>query len=410
MNKVSILAASMVLAFNVAAQQIFVEQVQQAPAATAQAAANSTPAPTMQQRTVDGQAITDAIKTINDPSNPSYVNSVASQYDQQFAQQPQESEREKFAKKIAEKWKPTQTFDLLPSENIVIPVARGLMNSIATNFKMLSARSSDEQSIIEVEQGYLYVTINSDQPVGFILYEEGVMDSQISVTLWPIDVPASIVKLDVSMSEDMKQRAADYRKTMELEEKQAQALAQEDTAANKSNDHTKKILSLLTPVAQGDLPRGFTMTNDIPAHYLEPCQVAIKQIAGQRLSGGREVIDVVLMTNDSNRTYHVREEMCLSAGVKAVSVFEKAYLQPGEQTEVYILRDKLYELDLERKNRRPRLTGVQNDKFTANTERRLGRPGQAKIGYVRWCCCRTGCYVGWHGWLWRRKGRQNKNL
>lgn len=360
MKKFSLLAVSMTMAFNSYAQQIYVEDVQQRPAATAEAAANATPV--TQQRTgiVDGQALQEAINSIHNPANGQYVDSVASQYDARFNQQPQESEREKFAKKIAQTWKPTQTFNLLPSENIVIPVARGLMNSIATNFKMLSARSSDENSIVEVEQGYLYVTINSDQPVGFILYEEGVMHSQVSVTLWPIDVPASIVKIDVSMSADMIAQAEDYRKQIELEEKMAQAASMEDTS-NRSNDYTKRILSLLTPVAQGDLPRGFTMTNDVPAHLRAPCQVAIHQVTGQRLSGGREVIDVVLMTNDSNRTYHVREEMCLSGGVKAVSVFEKAYLQPGEQTEVYILRDKTYEQQLERKNRRPRLTGANHE-------------------------------------------------
>lgn len=360
MKKFSTLAVSMMIAFNSIAQQIYVEEVQPQPAPTAEAAVNSTPVQKPQPVVVDGQAIQEAVNSINSQNNGQYLDSVATQYDQKFAQQPQETERDKFAKKIAEKWKPTQTFDLLPSENIVIPVARGLMNSIATNFKMLSARSSDEESIIEVEQGYLYVTINSDQPVGFILYEEGVMESQISVTLWPIDVPASIVKLDVAMSEEMMKQASEYRKNMELEEKIAQAAAEEDPS-NRANDHTKKILSLLTPVAQGDLPRGFTLTNDIPEHFKEPCQVAIHQVTGQRLAGGREVIDVVLMTNDSNRTYHVREEMCLAGGVKAVSVFEKAYLQPGEQTEVYILRDKMFEQELERKNRRPRLTGVQHD-------------------------------------------------
>lgn len=355
--KHTFLAASLLFAFTATAQQIYVEEVQQEPAATADAAANSTPAP--RPTVVDGAAIQDAISAI-DPATGQRVQNIASVSDQYFAQQPQETEREKFAKKIATKWKPTQTFDLLPSENIVIPVARGLMNSIATNFKMLSARSSDDQSIIEVEKGYLYVTINSDQPVGFILYEDGVMDSQISVTLWPIDVPASIVKIDVELTEEMKARGEQYRKDIELEERQALAAAEEEQS-NKASDHSKRILSVLTPVAQGDIPKGFTLTNDIPEHLIEPCQVAIQQRAEQRLTGGREVIDVVLMTNDSNRTYHVREEMCLAGGVKAVSVFEKAYLQPGEQTEIYILRDKLFEQETARKQRRPRLIGAQTN-------------------------------------------------
>lgn len=286
------------------------------------------------------------------------MNSVASAYDQQFQVQPQETERQKFAKKIAQTWKPTQRFDLLPSENIVIPVAKGLMNSIGTNFQMLAARTSDEASILEIEKGYLYVTINSDQPVGVILYEDGVLESQVSVTLWPIDVPASIVKLDVSLSPEMQTQAAEYRKQIELDEKIEKA-NEEGTGANANSELSNHVISLLTPVAQGSLPRGFSMTNDIPSHLQQPCNVTISQMAGQRLTGGKEVIDVVLITNDTPLTYHVREEMCLAQGVKAVSVYEKAYLQPGEQTEVYILRDKTFESEAARKKNRPRLTDMQ---------------------------------------------------
>jgi len=299
---------------------------------------------------MDPAAIQNALAG-NPETNPQ---AIANVYEQQFSQE-QETERQRFAKKIAAKWKPTQDFALMPSENIVIPVARGLMNSIATNFTMLAARTSDENSILEIEKGYLYVTINSDQPVGIIMYEDGVQESQVSVTLWPIDVPASMVKLDVSLSDAMKEKAAQYRKDIELEEKQAQAAAEAPATAN--SEHTGRIIELLTPVAQGDLPRGFTMTNDIPAHLKTPCQVTIYQSAEQRLTGGRDVIDVVLMRNDSKRAYHIREEMCLADGVKAVSVFEKAYLQPGETAEVYILRDKTFAQDQARKNRRPRLGG-----------------------------------------------------
>ncbi len=303
-----------------------------------------------QRGIVAPKALQDAIDRVA----PQNVDAVASAYDEQFAQPPVESERDKFAKKIAQQWKPTQTFDMLPSENIVIPVARGLMNSIATNFTMLAARTSDEESILEIEKGYLYVTINSDQPVGLILYEDGVLESQVSVTLWPLDVPASMIKLDVSLSEAMKAAAIQYRKDIEIEEKLAQV---GDKAESRTSDHNKRIIEMLTPVAQGDLPRGFTLTNDVPAHFAAPCTITIHHAAEQRLTGGREVIDVVLVTNDSDRAYHVREEMCLADGVLAVAIFEKAYLQPGESSEIYILRDKLYQQNMERKQRRPRLTG-----------------------------------------------------
>ena len=114
--------------------------------------------------------------------------------------------------------------------------------------------------------------------------------------------------------------------------------------------------TLLTPVAQGDFPRGFTLSGDIPEDYRTPCRMAIPHKAAQRLLGGSEIIDVIGVKNTTDSTYMVREEMCLSDDVIAVALFKKSYLAPGEEMELYILRDKLYYENVQRKARRPRVT------------------------------------------------------
>jgi conjugal transfer pilus assembly protein TraK len=72
--------------------------------------------------------------------------------------------------------------------------------------------------------------------------------------------------------------------------------------------------------------------------------------------GGKEVIDVVLIKNTSSSVYQMREEMCASDDVLAVALYRKSYLQPGEEMELYILRDKFFEREQKRSARRPRLT------------------------------------------------------
>lgn len=257
---------------------------------------------------------------------------------------------------VTNKYKPTQNYSLKPKDNILVPVGRGLMNSISTNFNMLAVRTSDEKSLLEIDSGYLYATINGDDPVGLILFEDGVLESQVSIVLVPIDAPPSMIDLDIELTKSMLSKANAHKEKLAKEE--AQELAKETkVSAPRQTNHTKRIVNLLTPVARGNLPSGFTLTNDTPNHMIQPCQVTINQVAGQRLTGGREVIDVVLMTNDSQHPYRVREEMCLSRDTLAVALFEKSYLLPGEQTEVYILRDKFFQQNKQRSLRRPRLTG-----------------------------------------------------
>lgn len=75
----------------------------------------------------------------------------------------------------------------------------------------------------------------------------------------------------------------------------------------------------------------------------------------QRIVGPREVVDVVRVRNNSNRAYTIREQSCESRDVIAVAIYNKALLQPGEATEVYILRDKMYKNTINTKSTRPRV-------------------------------------------------------
>lgn len=256
-------------------------------------------------------------------------------------------------KEALDSYKPSQSYDLKPYDSVIVPIGQGAMNSIITNFTMVAVKTSDKTSLFEAEDGYLYVTARTNDRVGIILFEEGVPESQVAVTLVPIDAPPAVVNLDIAISDAMKAKSRTYQK--KIAEVSSLQTAQQEVAQY-SSEHTQRIVQLLTPVAQGDMPSGFSLSSDIPASYRQPCAVPIYQHTGQRLMGGREVIDVVLMKNDLDRVFQVREEMCLSDDVIAVGLYRKSLLQPGEEMELYILRNKYFQRDVQRQQRRPRLT------------------------------------------------------
>jgi conjugal transfer pilus assembly protein TraK len=258
-----------------------------------------------------------------------------------------------FLNKVAQTWEPTQSFSVKPKDSIMIPVGQGLMNTLSTNLIRVTAKSNDDTSAFEIDEGYLYVTVNTLNPISIILYEEGALDSQISVTLVPIPAPPTLVEIEFDLSDAIIAKAKLYR-----EEEALRLKLQTQEFSNPANTpYQQKIVDLLLPVARGDIPRGFGLTPTIPEEYRYPCAMTVFHKAKQRLVGGKYIIDVVHVVNDSNQIYNIREEMCLARYVTAVALYQKAYLRPGDESEIYILRDKLAQEKETRRNLRPSLIG-----------------------------------------------------
>lgn len=280
----------------------------------------------------------------------------AKQANEQLLAEQVNSPGNQFLKDAINKYKPSMALALKPKDSIVIPVGQGLLNTIATNFKELRVKTSDNTSIIETDGGHLYISITSTNPVGLVLYEAGVKESQVSISLIPIDAPPVIADINVSLTDEMLIASQQYQKEQQEIEAQLEA---EHERISYSDKHKKRVVELLTPVAQGDFPKGFTLTNEIPMEAKTPCRISLPHHAGQRIIGSNEIIDVVLVQNTSNKVYQVREEACLSDDVIAVALFKKSYLSPGDSMELYILRDKHYKQEVKRQHRRQRLTEIQ---------------------------------------------------
>lgn len=256
---------------------------------------------------------------------------------------------------VKSKYRPTQNLNgLKPGANIAIPVAVGLTNPIITNFKMVAARTHDEESVIELEDGRLYITLNSLKPVALMLFEEGVPESMINLTLVPMEAMPVVINVDVELTKSMIYKGSNHRS--EIKEMEALSNASDKTyRANEETGRIARIKQILKPIGKGEIPMGFSLSTDTRNTMPEPCGLSINQKVMQRIVGPREVVDVVRVRNNSNRAYTIREQSCESRDVIAVAIYNKALLQPGEATEVYILRDKMYKNTINTKSTRPRV-------------------------------------------------------
>ncbi len=72
------------------------------------------------------------------------------------------------------RYKEVQRVNVPPGGNVVLPVSRGLQNRISTSFKNASVSTSTpaEEASIFVNGGDVFISTNTDKPIGIILYRK----------------------------------------------------------------------------------------------------------------------------------------------------------------------------------------------------------------------------------------------
>ncbi|NRN28998.1 TraK domain-containing protein [Photorhabdus heterorhabditis] len=280
----------------------------------------------------------------------------------QHAQSASTSKSEALYNEARNRYQQSQRINVPPGGNIVLPISRGLQNRIFTTFKnaSVSTSASVEDASIYVDGGAVYITTNSDRPIGIMLSEDNVPESTYNLTLLPLDVPGAMISVSTQLTSAMtakREKSIDDQQYQQMLERSQQAEMQHENS--KQDDHKQRVIDLLTPVALGEVPNGFSLQTDrlsrIPVSEQTPCRFSMYAKLGQRLVGARELIDVVLVKNDKPYGQIVPDQQCINEGVIASAIFDKAFLQPGEDTELYIVRDKLYQERQARVTTRPSL-------------------------------------------------------
>lgn len=257
-------------------------------------------------------------------------------------------------------YKEVQNVSVKTGGNIILPVSKGLQNLIHTNFKSASVSTADTSASISIEGPNVTLVTNSEAPIGLMISEEGAPETTYNLTLIPLDVPGAMISINTPISaavQAKREKLADEKQRQDLVERSNSEDLQDIALAQ--DDYKQRVIDILTPVANGEVPSGFSLQTDridrIPTSEQNPCKFNFYAKLGQRMVGSREIIDVILVANDTSVGQVVSEQLCSNDGVIATAVFDKAFLRPGEQAELYILRDKLYQERKARITTRPRL-------------------------------------------------------
>jgi conjugal transfer pilus assembly protein TraK len=182
------------------------------------------------------------------------------------------------------RYQPMQNVTVPPGGNIVLPVSLGLQNRIQTTFKNVSVSTTapPEDTTIYVDGGSVFITTEKDAPVGIMLSEEGVPASTYNLTLIPIDVPGAMIHVQTQLTQNMAierdRHIAENTNKELLEQAQSGELDEKSIA---QDDRKQRIIDILYPVANGEVPTGFALQLDklsvIPTKERTPCSFNFMQ-------------------------------------------------------------------------------------------------------------------------------------
>lgn len=225
-------------------------------------------------------------------------------------------------------------------ETQLIPIAIGHPNRIVTPFAVPKVLKIDPSLQVDVKDNVLYVATNQSTPVTLFVREEGDENLAITLLLFPKRVPPREVTLKL-----------DSQTTIALSKGNTKAEAWE-----KESDYVSTLKKLLTSVAKGETPSGYTLRSFSEMDELPYCaQPGLKfdfsQI--QVIQGNRLKVMVGVLSNTATVPVELAEVSCANESVKAVAAYPEVYLQPGQQSEIYLVMDN--HLSSRPVKRRPKL-------------------------------------------------------
>jgi len=219
-----------------------------------------------------------------------------------------------------------QDLVVIPGVNEIIPIAVIHTNRVVLPFDAPRIRTTSNAGF-EVEGRSIYVTSNQEgKPVTAFVSDADNPDVALSLTFVPKRMPP--VQVNLTMSPDS--FTAGFRSS-----KKAQSWEE-------SQPYINTLRELLREVAVGNTPQGYSL-NEKPNTRQEynGCRQAGLEFSfhnGQVLEGHNMRVNVGVVENRSNRLIELREPSCAGEGVRAVSVWPNPLLQPGEKSEVYVVR------------------------------------------------------------------------
>ena len=210
------------------------------------------------------------------------------------------------------------------AETKMLPISLGHPNRIVTPFTTPKVKKMDKTLMVEVTDNVVYVATNQSHPVTIYIREDGNEAFAIPLGLFPGQVPPRQATL--VLGEGMTKRVSmGSSKAKKWEEKES---------------YQSTIKKLLTSIAKGQTPSGYSLRHIGPDDYLPYCKqhgLDFDFSQGQIIEGHHMSVVIGTLTNSHNQPIEFVEMNCLTKRVKAVAAWPEVFLDPGQSSEVYLV-------------------------------------------------------------------------
>tara|TARA_R110001583_G_scaffold1028_2_gene8893 strand:+ start:282 stop:1265 length:984 start_codon:yes stop_codon:yes gene_type:complete len=296
------------------------------------------------------QPVTDAKVRALIPEAPASVMKRSQQNQAPVKAKPRGQAKPEGQKALAHAYKSSKSeITVEPGVNQLIVIAVGHPNRIVTPFENVTVTSAeqagegDECGNICIKENVIYVaTDQEDKPITMFVTEQGNEDRAISLTLVAKEIPPKEIFLKLPDGE-MFARGGGSSKAKAWEN---------------SQPYVESVKKLLRNVALGTIPQGYTL-GKIPANVEQVnCPYPGMDIDfsnGQYMIGHNLRVLVGVATNISDNPIELNEAVCADHRTAAIAGWPYNYLEPGQATELYIVRKRIKEVD--QQSVRPSLIG-----------------------------------------------------
>lgn len=230
---------------------------------------------------------------------------------------------------------------VLPGVTEIVRIARGFPNRFTTPFDAAEVVTTDEQLTHDGVGGSIIVATSSDKPIGIFIQDRN-SDRAIPLVLVPEDIPQRDIKLllDDSWGPPVLRNVPDTSNA---------------ALPGQQSEYVEYIKSIMRALAKGEVPDGHALS-PLQPEQAPQCRVpGVTMRLGQMLEGSRSRIAIYQASNTGTGPVAVQESGCYRSGVLAVAAFPRPVLEPGQDTEVYVVLRKETSVDRPSAKRRPLL-------------------------------------------------------
>lgn len=240
---------------------------------------------------------------------------------------------------------PPAEIDAVVGQNYVFGIATAHLNRILTPFADPMIKTTSTASI-STEKGIIYVSTTQREPIAMFVHDSVDPEIAVSLTLMPSDIPPVSTRLAIK----------GYAKAQRFGVPRTVEAAQ---SFETSNDYVAMLSAIMADLALNKLPDGYGLmpVNGYPALMPECRWRGVDVSPRQALSGSAYTVFVALARNTGEREIELDESACAEPQVRAVSLWPRMHLAPGQETEVYVVVSAAE--DVAPESVRPSLLGAQ---------------------------------------------------